>query len=96
MSEEFPWIGNLKIPIDIQEDPVEDIIYILMSLVEQARDQFLEQPSVSKQRLKLRRQLDIAILKLLDSVRREHYGSDSELTDDTSLVKVILRWMYKG
>lgn len=67
-----------------------------MTLIEQARDQYLQQPSVAKTRLKLRRQLDIAILKLLDSVRRESYGSDSELEDDTSLVKVILKWMYKG
>ncbi|KAF2878692.1 hypothetical protein ILUMI_27479 [Ignelater luminosus] len=99
-TEEFPWAANLKFPDNLQENPIEDIIYILVTLVEQARDKFLENlpdnPNTSKSKSKLKRQFDVSTTKLVELVRKEREVTSLELLDDTTLVKIILKWLYKG
>lgn len=99
-QEDFPWLDGLRFPHDLQEDPLEDVIYILVTIVEQARDKFLENlpktATVDLTRSKLRREFDLATAKLIDLIRKEKEITKMEFIDDITMVKIILKWLYKG
>lgn len=55
-----------------------------------------DNPNTSKSKSKLKRQFDISTTKLVELVRKEKEVTSLELLDDTTLVKIILKWLYKG
>ncbi|XP_025836461.1 uncharacterized protein LOC108742227 isoform X2 [Agrilus planipennis] len=82
------------------ENPTDDIIYILVTILEQARDQYIEtallDPSIAKNLPKIKFQFDIAMTKLVESIRKDKDIHTFDLGDDKTIVKILLKWLYKG
>ncbi|KAK5641536.1 hypothetical protein RI129_010083 [Pyrocoelia pectoralis] len=99
VGDELDWVKHLEL-LDLQEDSVEDIIYILVTLIEQARDKYLDclqvSASIELDKAKLKRQIDNSASKLVEQVRKEREVTSVEYVDDITLVKIILKWLYKG
>lgn len=79
-----------------KDHPVEDIIYILVTILEQAKDVYLEQCTDQKIIAKLKLYYNTSVTKLLDLVRRDKDITYTNITDDIMLVKIILKWLYKA
>lgn len=73
---------------------IEDIVYVLASIMEQARDQFLSNYQDNKDKLRIN--FDVSTSKLLELVRKDKDLLTIDLSDDDVLVKTILKWLYKG
>ncbi|KAG5895213.1 hypothetical protein JTB14_035385 [Gonioctena quinquepunctata] len=81
------------------EHPLEDIIFILVTIMDQARDQYLSSqtnPAILKNRLKIKSNYNTYTSKLVDHMRKDRDLSTSNCEDDLVLVKTILKWLYKG
>ncbi|XP_056631150.1 uncharacterized protein LOC130441471 [Diorhabda sublineata] len=83
-----------------QEHPLEDIIFILVTIMDQARDQFLTaqtNPAILKNRLKIKSNYNSHTSKLVDIMRKDkELVSLVTFEDDLSLVRTILKWLYRG
>lgn len=109
-----------------QEDPVEDLIYLLSAIFEQAKELALgdmgstpvgmyvapsgrfRRRTSSKKNVrrnlgtkvdsdsKLKHNFDTSTILLIDSVRRDVDTSNADLSDDSMLVRHVLKWLYKG
>ncbi|XP_069700714.1 uncharacterized protein [Periplaneta americana] len=104
-----------------QEDPVEDLIYLLTAILEQAKELALgdmgsmpstggrcRKRSASKKTVrrnlgtkvdsgnKIRNNFDASVIILVDSVRRDIETSNADLSDDSVLVRHVLKWLYRG
>jgi hypothetical protein len=109
-----------------QEDPVEDLIYLLSAIFEQAKELTLgnmgsspveaniapcgrsrrrtaSKKSVRKNLVtkgdsysKLKHNFDTSAILLIDSVRRDIDTSNADLSDDSVLVRHVLKWLYRG
>lgn len=109
-----------------QEDPVEDLIYLLSAIFEQAKELALGDmdstplgtyvaPSGRSRRRtsskksvrrnlgtkvdsgsKRKHNFDASTILLIDSVRRDVDTSNADLSDDSVLVRHVLKWLYKG
>lgn len=78
---------------------LEDVIFILVSIMDQARDQYLStqtNPSVVKNRQKIKVNFNSYTSKLVDLMRRDRELLNSHCEDDLVLVKIILKWLYKA
>lgn len=80
---------------------MEDIIFVLVALLDQARDQYLSQtnPNVVKNKTKIKFGYSEYITKLVDLIRKDKEivtKGCNDLHDDLILVKVILKWLYKA
>lgn len=73
----------------IIDNPLEDLIYLLVTITQQARDQY-------STKYKIKTKFDTATTKLIENIRKEKHNQTLELHDDTILVKTILRYLYKG
>lgn len=77
---------------------------MLVTIIEQAREHSMSAESIarptvkSKYRTKTRSHFDTATAKLVEAVRRDKKKDRGSLdfSEDTVLVKVVLRWLYKG
>jgi hypothetical protein len=109
-----------------QEDPVEDLIYLLSAILEQAKELTLGETGTtpmgtffahslnSRRRTtarhgsrgnlgnkitsnnKLRDKFDLSVTLLIDYVRRDIDTSSADLSDDSVLVRHVLKWLYRG
>jgi len=109
-----------------QEDPVEDLIYLLSAILEQAKElrlgetgttpmgTFVAHSMNSRRRTatrqgsrgnlgnkisgnnKLRDKFDSSVTLLVDYVRRDIDTSSADLSDDSVLVRHVLKWLYRG
>ncbi|XP_017778096.1 PREDICTED: uncharacterized protein LOC108563814 [Nicrophorus vespilloides] len=81
-------------PPDTKKDDLnttEDLVYIILIIIEQAKDHFLKVNTNEKFKLKLKLHFDSTIMKLVDLIRR----SDETILDDLDFVKVTLKWLYR-
>ncbi|KAL1494511.1 hypothetical protein ABEB36_010097 [Hypothenemus hampei] len=81
--------------------PMEDIIFLIVALMEQATDQYFatSNPTIVKNKLKIRTSYNDSISKLIDLLRKDKEiarKTSNELHDDLALVKIILKWLYKA
>ncbi|XP_074039497.1 uncharacterized protein isoform X1 [Leptinotarsa decemlineata] len=87
-------------PNHYQHDhPLEDIIFILVTIMDQARDQYLSSqtnPAILKNRLKIKSNYNTYTSKLVDLMRKDEDLSTFNCDDDLVLVKTILKWLYRG
>lgn len=85
-----------------ESSPLEDIIFILVAILDQARDQYLinqANPDISKNQLKIKSSYNTYVTKLIEIIRNDKELTTinhSELEDDLNLVKIILKWLYRG
>ncbi|XP_076276024.1 uncharacterized protein LOC143206972 isoform X2 [Rhynchophorus ferrugineus] len=85
-----------------ETSPLEDIIFILVTILEQARDQYLineTNPTISKNQQKIRTSYDACVSKLIEIIRCDKellLMNNIDLEDDLTLVKIILKWLYKA
>ncbi|GJQ73347.1 hypothetical protein Trydic_g13716 [Trypoxylus dichotomus] len=79
-----------------RDHPVEDIIYILVTIMEQAKDIYFEQCTDPKTISKLKLYFNTSTGKLIELVRRDKDITYTNITDDIMLVKIILKWLYKA
>lgn len=75
------------------DDPLEDLVYLLVAIIQQARDQYFDS---QYERNKLKTKYDAATAKLVESVRKDKNCVSLELQDDHTFVKTILKYLYKG
>ncbi|KAJ2937994.1 hypothetical protein O0L34_g14447 [Tuta absoluta] len=88
---------------------LEELIHILAIMLDQARDQCLNQQSTSfaefdrelatyrsKKWAKLRDYYDASSACLIDAVRRDPDLRDQELSDPYTLMKQVLLWLHRG
>lgn len=90
---------HLISPPNGHDTALEDVIFILVSIMDQARDQYLSNqlnPHVVKNRQKIRSNFNIYTTKLVDLMRRDKELLSSNCEDDLVLVKIILKWLYKA
>ncbi|KAF5306841.1 hypothetical protein FQA39_LY00071 [Lamprigera yunnana] len=96
-DDEISWIENIKF-LHLKEDHVEDMVHIFTTLMDQARDQYLDNlpecASGNVDQKKLKKDFNVAATKLLDLIRKEKEITD--ILDDITTVKIILKWFYKG
>ncbi|VEN52709.1 unnamed protein product [Callosobruchus maculatus] len=88
---------NMK-PSD-QDQPLDDIIFILVDILDQARDQYLSSqtnPNILKNKLKINNNYCSSTAKLVDLMRKDKDLQNLNLEDDMVLVKTILKWLYKA
>ncbi|XP_072376535.1 uncharacterized protein [Diabrotica undecimpunctata] len=82
------------------DHPLEDIIFILVTIMDQARDQYLSSqtnPAILKNRLKIKSNFNNHTSRLVDIMRKDkELISLVTFEDDLSLVKTILKWLYRG
>lgn len=83
-----------------QDHPLEDIIFVLVTIMDQARDQYLStatNPAIIKNRLKIKSNFNNHTSKLVDLMRKDkELLSLVTFEEDLSLVKTILKWLYRG
>ncbi|CAG9858916.1 unnamed protein product [Phyllotreta striolata] len=83
-----------------QDRPLEDIIFILVTIMDQARDRYLTtatNPAIIKNSLKIKSNFNNQTSKLVDVMRRDKdLQGLSTVEDDLCLVKIILKWLYRG
>ncbi|CAH0563543.1 unnamed protein product [Brassicogethes aeneus] len=80
-------------------DHMEDVIFILVTIMEQARDQYLANatnPNIVKNKSKIRSHYNTYTSKLVDIIRKDKEIKHQDYSDDTVLVKIILKWLYKA
>lgn len=80
----------------IIDDPLEDLVYLLVAIVQQARDQFFDNQHYQQNKNKLKAKYDAATTKLVENIRKDKTCADLELQDDHVFVKTILKYLYKG
>uniref|UniRef100_A0AAR5PCJ2 Mab-21-like HhH/H2TH-like domain-containing protein n=1 Tax=Dendroctonus ponderosae TaxID=77166 RepID=A0AAR5PCJ2_DENPD len=86
---------------ELEMQPLEDVIYILVSLLDQAKEQYLSLPNTDNKKIsaKIKSRYSDCLAKLIEVIRkdREVFSKNSpDLYDDITLVKVILKWLYKA
>ncbi|CAH1956180.1 unnamed protein product [Acanthoscelides obtectus] len=82
-----------------QDQPLDDIIFILVDILDQARDQYLSSqtnPNILKNKLKINNNYCSSTAKLVDLMRKDKELMNLNLEDDMVLVKTILKWLYKA
>lgn len=82
-----------------KDEPLEDVIFILVTIMDQARDQYLSNsnsPNVVKNRTKIKSHYNTYMSKLVDIIRKDKEINNHDFSDDTVLVKIILKWLYKA
>lgn len=82
-----------------QEHPLEDVIFILVTIMDQARDQYLStqtHPNIVKNKLKIKSNYNTCTSKLVDIMRKDPELQHLNFEDDLVLVKVILKWLYRA
>lgn len=79
-----------------RDHPIEDIAYILVTILEQARDIYCEECPNTKIIGKLKLYFNSSTAKLTELVRRDKDITYTNITDDIMLVKIILKWLYKA
>ncbi|KAJ9582794.1 hypothetical protein L9F63_022864, partial [Diploptera punctata] len=109
----------------LQDDPVEDLVYLLTAILDQAKELSLGEKnstigsyvtvnSRSRKRAgikknsrgtlgskldsgnKIRNNFDASVILLVDCVRRDVETSSADLSDDSVLVRHVLKWLYRG
>lgn len=78
---------------------LEDVVFILMSIMNQARDQYLAtqtNPNIVKNKQKIKANFNAYVTKLVDLMRKDKELITVNLEDDLVLVKIILKWLYKA
>lgn len=80
---------------NIMDNPLEDLIYLLVTIIQQARDQYLA-AGLQKNRNKFKTKFDGATARLVELARRDKEYANCDLQDDCVLVKTVLRLLYKG
>lgn len=78
---------------------VEDVVFILVSIMDQARDQYLSSqtnPNIIKNRQKIKSNFNAYTTKLVDLMRKDRELLSFNCEDDLALVKIILKWLYKA
>lgn len=99
-SDDMPWELGAMGNTDVPDNPLEDVVYLLVTIIEQARDQFLQNQhrslTLSKNKSKFKMQFNAATTKLVETVRKDKECLSLNLNDDTVLVKTILKWLYRG
>ncbi|XP_044252491.1 uncharacterized protein LOC123003653 [Tribolium madens] len=89
----------IKIEANVEESHLEDVIYLLVTIMDQARDKYLSSqtnPTTVKNRPKIKVQFNSYTSKLIDSIRKDKETSHLTFEDDLSLVKVTLKWLYRA
>ncbi|XP_050311537.1 uncharacterized protein LOC126747086 [Anthonomus grandis grandis] len=86
---------------DPEDHTLEDIIFILVSLLDQAKEQYLASAKPnSTNKTKIKSNYSGYVSKLVDLIRKdkEVFSNKTplDLNDDLTLVKVILKWLYKA
>ncbi|CAH1179990.1 unnamed protein product [Phaedon cochleariae] len=82
-----------------QQDHLEDLIFILVTIMDQARDQYLttqKNPNIIKNRLKIKCNFNNYTSKLVELMRKDKELATLNFEDDLVLVKTILKWLYRG
>ncbi|XP_018566173.1 uncharacterized protein LOC108907125 isoform X2 [Anoplophora glabripennis] len=82
-----------------QEHPLEDVIFILVTIMDQARDQYLStqtHPNIVKNKLKIKSNYNTCTSKLVDIMRKDPELQNLNFEDDLVLVKIILKWLYRA
>ncbi|XP_060523408.1 uncharacterized protein LOC132700218 isoform X2 [Cylas formicarius] len=82
-----------------KENYIEDIIYILVNLMDQAKEQyFLKQsnPTLSKNKLKIKLNFTQYTSKLVNQIRKDKELQAFQPEDDLSMVKIILKLLYRA
>lgn len=89
----------VKLDTNPDDNHLEDVIYLLVTIMDQARDRFLliqTTPINAKNRLKIKAQFNACTSKLVDSIRKDKDMVNLKFEDDLSLVKIILKLLYKA
>ncbi|XP_066248167.1 uncharacterized protein [Euwallacea similis] len=87
---------------DADAHAMEDLIFVLITLLDQARDLYLSQPNpaIAKNKAKIKTSYSEYVSKLVDLIRKDRRElvtkCPQDLHDDLILVKVILKWLYKA
>ncbi|KAJ8986180.1 hypothetical protein NQ317_005654 [Molorchus minor] len=79
--------------------PLEDVIFILVTIMDQARDQYLSSqtnPNVIKNQLKIKSNYNTYTTKLVELMRKDNELETFNFEDDLALVKIIIKWLYKA
>lgn len=74
---------------------MEDIIYVVVAIMEQARDLYLRH-TYSLNPGKIESRFDSFTAKLVDALRKDKTVRQMSALDDTSFVKLVLKWLYKS
>lgn len=86
--------------VDVLDNPLEDLIYLLVTIIEQARDQYLESLhktiTINKNKSKFKMNFNASTTKLIENLRKDKESSTLDLQDDAILVRTLLRWLHKG
>lgn len=89
----------IKLEENIEESHLEDVIFLLVTIMDQARDKYLTNqtnPTTVKNRPKIKAHFNSYTSKLVDTIRKDKEMSHLTYEDDLTLVKVILKWLYKA
>ncbi|RZC36928.1 uncharacterized protein BDFB_006066 [Asbolus verrucosus] len=89
----------IKVDTNIEENHLEDVIFLLVTIMDQARDKYLAgqaNPTIIKNRSKIKAQFNSCTSKLIDTIRKDKDMVNLTYEDDLALVKVILKWLYKA
>lgn len=89
----------VKTETNLDENHLEDVIYLLVTIMDQARDRYLliqSTPSGTKNRLKIKSQFNSCTSKLVETLRKDKDMVNLKFEDDLMLVKLILKWLYKA
>ncbi|KAJ8957334.1 hypothetical protein NQ318_004813 [Aromia moschata] len=81
------------------ENPLEDLIFILVTIMDQARDRYLftqTNPAIVKNAPKIKCSYNTYTSKLVEQMRRDNELQNFNFDDDLVLVKVILKWLYRA
>lgn len=85
-------IGHLHHTLD---NPIEDIVYVLVAIMEQARDLHLRN-TYTLNPVKIKTKFDTFTSKLIESLRKDKTIYQLNTTDDISFVKIVLKWLHKS
>ncbi|CAG9774038.1 unnamed protein product [Ceutorhynchus assimilis] len=85
---------NNELDNEDDEHYLEDIIFVLVALLDQARDQYLslQNPNI----VKIKANYSNYVSKLIDLIRKDKEFVARNLHEDQILVKLILKWLYKA
>lgn len=90
---------NVKTKPGFDDNHLEDVIYLLVTIMDQARDQYLllaAKSNSTKNCLKINVQFNSCTSKLVESMRKDKDIINLKIEDDITLVKIILKWLYKA
>lgn len=87
-SEDSAWLQELGTFHHASENPIEDIVYIIVTIMQQARDHSTEN--------KYKPRFDSSTSKLVEAIRKDKTALAFDQNEDVDFVKTVLKWLYKS